>query len=228
MNPRYGGFKSDGNRTYEARHGPRWGHRDRVRLTLSPIFASLRIPLAGRSDSPLDPHRGGGAQFDVDVPLFRVLSIWARFTGSYSGHRLPAAFSRDEDEVLQRTAAAGTLHVGHAAFALLYAMDRGRLQPMLELGIGPMWIRTPQGVLDGQTGQACLDGNLCDLGLTCDTAANVCRPATTFVVHGGVGLDLEVTERASVGVGLRYFALVSNPQVYPVYLQAALRLGLRF
>lgn len=228
MNPRHGGFSSDGARTYEARHGPRWGHRDRIRLTLSPIFASLRVPLAGRSGSALDPNRGGGAQFDVDVPVFRPASLWIRLTGSYSAHRLPAAYARDEEGALLNTAAAGMLHVGHAAAALLYAMDRGRLQPMLELGLGPMWARTPQGVLDGQPGQPCLGGNLCELGSTCDVEANVCRPQATFVVHAGVALDVEVTHRTSVGVGLRYFALLSNPQVYPVYLQAALRFGLRF
>lgn len=228
LNPRYGGASNDGARVYPGEFGPRWGHRDRVRLTLSPIFASLRIPLAGRSDSPLDPNRGGGAQFDVDVPIFRPASLWLRLTGSYSGHRLPAAYARDEDDALQKTAAAGTLHIGHAAAALLYAMDRGRLQPMLELGLGPLWARTPQGVRDGQPGQACLSGDLCEFGSTCDVAANVCRPSTTFVVHGGVGLDLEVSRRASVGVGLRYFAALSNPSVYPIYLQAAMRFGLRF
>ena len=228
MNPRQGGASADQARTYEAQHGPRWGHRDKVRLTLSPIFASLRIPLAGRSGSPLDPNRGGGAQLDVDVPIFRPASLWLRVTGSYSGHRLPPAFARDDEDALQKTASGGTLHIGHAAAALLYAMDRGRLQPMLELGLGPLWARTPQGVADGQPGQACRSGNLCELGSTCDTAANVCRPSTTFVVHGGVGVELEVSRRASIGVGLRYFALLSNPSVYPVYLQAAMRFGLRF
>ena len=228
MNPRHGGASADGNRIYENEHGPRWGHRDRIRLTLSPIYASMRFALAGRSTSELDPHRGGGAQFDVDVPLLRPLSLWLRLTGSYSGHRLPEASARNDDGEFQTTAAAGTMHVGHAALALLYAMDRGRIQPMLELGLGPMWVRTPSGVLDGQTGQACLPGNVCDLGLTCDQAANVCRPATTFVVHGGVAVDVETSKHTSVGVGLRYFAMLSNPQVYPVYLQAALRFGLRF
>lgn len=228
MNPRHGGPSNDGARTYEARHTPRWGHRDRVRLTLSPLFASLRVPLAGRSRSALDPNRGGGAQLDLDLPLFRPASLWVRLTGSYSGHRLPAAYARDEDDVLQNTAAAGTLHIGHAAAALLYVMDRGRLQPMLELGLGPMWARSPRGVLDGQPGQACLGGNLCELGSTCDAEANVCRPSATLVVHGGVALDVELTRRTAVGLGLRYFALLSNPQVYPVYLQAGLRFGLRF
>ncbi len=226
MAPKHGGASPDGTRTYANEHGPRWGHRDRVRLTLSPLFASLRTPLAGRSDSALDPHRGAGAQFDVDVPIWRP--IWLRMSGAYSGHRLPAASARNEDEAFEPTAAAGTLHIGHAAAALLYAMDRGRLQPMLEVGIGPMWARTPKGVLDGQPGQACLGGTVCEIGLSCDVEANVCRPATTFVVHGGVSLDVEVTRRTSVGLGLRYFALLSNPQVYPVYVTAALRFGLRF
>jgi hypothetical protein len=226
MKPPHGGAAPDGTRVYPAEHGPRWGHRHRVRLTLSPIYASVRRPFLGRSDSPLDPNRGGGAQFDVDVPVWRP--IWLRLTGSYSGHRLPAAYLRNDDGDLQQTAAAGTLHIGHAAAALLYTMDRGRLQPTLELGLGPMWARTPKGVLDGQTGQACLGGSTCDFGLVCDTAQNVCRPAATFVVHGGAAVDVEMTEHLAVGLALRYFALLSDPQVYPVYLQAALRLGLRF
>ncbi len=226
MKPKHGGATPDGRRVYGARFDPRFGHRDRVRLTLSPMFASLRTPLAGRSDSALDPHRGAGAQFDVDVPIWRPL--WLRMSGAYSGHSLPAASARDEDDELQPTAAAGTLHIGHAAAALLYAMDRGRLQPMLEVGLGPMWARTPDGIRDGQPGQACLGGTVCEIGLKCDVQANLCRPATTFVVHGGVSLDVEVTRRTSVGVGLRYFALLSNPQVYPVYVTAVVRLGLRF
>lgn len=226
MKPRYGGAAPDGTRVYKAQHGPRWGNRHRLRLALSPVYASLRTPLAGRSASALDPHRGGGAQFDVDVPIWRP--IWLRLTGSYSAHRLPPAYLRNDDGDLVQTAGAGTLHIGHTAVALLYTMDRGRLQPSLELGIGPMWARGPDGVLDGQDGQACLAGNVCDFGLACDTAADVCRPATTFVVHGGVSVDVELTQRTFVGVGLRYFALLSNPQVYPVYLQAALRFGLRF
>lgn len=226
LDPLHGGASADGNRTYEGRHEPRWGHRDSVRLTLSPIFASLRVPLAGRPSRALDPFRGGGAQFDVDVPVWRRASLWMRLTGSYSGHRLPDAFARDSDDELQRTAAAGTLHVGHAAFALLYAMDRGRLQPMLEAGLGPLWARTPKGITDGQPGQACLSDDVCEFGSICD--GDVCRPSTTFAIHAGVGVEVELTEHTSVGLGLRYFALVSNPQVYPVYIQAALRLGVRF
>ncbi len=226
MRPLRGGASPDGARVYDADHSPRWGHRDRFRLTLSPLYASLVTPLAGRSSSPLNPHRGGGVGLDVDVPIWRPL--WLRLTGSYSGHRLPAASARNSDGEFEPTAAAGTMHIGHAALALLYAMDRGRLQPMLEVGLGPMWARTPEGIRDGQPGRACLAGNICELGLQCEPVENVCKPATTFAVHAGVGLNLEVTHRTSVGVGLRYFALLSNPQVYPVYLQAAIRLGLRF
>lgn len=226
MKPRNGGARPDGTRVYKAEHSPLYGHRKRFRFTLKPLYASLRAAMLGRSDSPLNPKRGLGAGLDADVPVWRP--IWLRVTASYSGHLLPQEFSRDEDEAFVLTAPRGTLHIGHVAAALLYTMDRGRMKPILEVGLGPLWARGPQGVLDGQRGQPCLSDNRCDFGLSCDPSDSVCRPSTTFVVHGGLGLDVEVTKRTTVGAGLRYFAFLSNPQAYPVYLQAALRFGLRF
>lgn len=225
LNPRAGGARADGNRIYDADHSPKYGNRQRFRLTVKPLYASLRVALAGRSNSALDPKRGGGLGLDVELPVWRP--VWFRVTGSYTAHDLQREFSRNEDGDFVLSAPKGRLHIAYAAAALGYTMDRGRLQPTLEVGLGPMWARGPRGVQNGQVGQACIGGNACEFGLACDTAANVCRPATTFAVHGGLGLDLELGRRWSLGAGLRYFAFLSSPAAYPIYLQASARLGFR-
>lgn len=199
-------------------------HRSPARFTLhlEPAFASLRAPLLGR---PAEPHWGGGSAVGLDVGLLGAFGL--RFSGSYTGHPLSARTSREDGQSPRPTAPAGTLHVAQAGIGLLYLLDIGRVRPVLELGLGTLFFVAPEGVQAGQRDQACLADGRCDLGLRCDPD-RVCRVEPAFELHGSFAVDVAVHRRVSVGAGLRYFAFVTAPAEYPIYLLATGRLGIRF
>jgi hypothetical protein len=68
---------------------------------------------------------------------------------------------------------------------------------------------------------------VCDTGLAC-SSENLCRVGLTPQLHAGFSLDVLLGDRFAVGGELRYFALLTAPMVYPVYLLAALRASIRF
>ena len=47
-------------------------------------------------------------------------------------------------------------------------------------------------------------------------------------LHAGTGIEVLVADRFSIGVMLRYFALLLAPTVFPVYLQTGVRATVRF
>jgi len=196
--------------------------RPRFRLTLEPFYAAFRAPFIGRS--PVDLLHGGGVGLIADVTLPWALGV--RLRSSYSGHPAPAAYElRDGTPVL--VAPPGTIHNVEVAGALLYAWDIGRVAPVLELGVGGLWIRSPEGVQAGQREQPCTADHQCEIGLSC-AADLVCRPSARATLHFGLAVDVAVHRRWSIGGGFRYFAWISAPGTFPVYLQASLRATTRF
>jgi hypothetical protein len=197
--------------------------RRRFQLTLLPIYAAFRVPFVGRPDGAV---RGGGVQLEGD---FHVLDpVWLRLSLSHTAHRLNDEFARDADERIVQTAAKGTLQATAAGFGIVYGLDLGRVLPLVEVGIGGMWLRGPDAVIEGQAGGACRGDGTCDTGLSCAPVESVCRQSTILQAHGGVGVDVLLGEHFSVGASLRYFALLLTPTTFPIYLTTGARFGLRF
>lgn len=229
MDPPYGQLRLEQQRRFPSDFRGRFHKQRRLQLTVKPLFASIRTRFLGRptlaqTRSIPAPIRGGGAGLDLDVHLWR--SFWLRLTGTYSAHPVQAEFTRDDDELVQ-TARQGILHAGQTGGGVVYAFDVGRVLPLVELGMGAIWFRSPRAVQAGQLGSECLDGGVCDAGLIC-SPTNECQLGTVFEVHAGVAVDVQVTDHVALGAGLRYFAFLSDPSVYPVYLQVAGRVGFWF
>src|SRR5690606_5740965 len=108
-----------------------------------------------------------------------------------------------------------------------YAFDFGRVLPIIDVGLGGLWVVTPQGVADGQRGRTCTSNSQCDVGLVCD-ADNTCRVSPVLDLNAGLVVDVRVTEHLVLGAGFRYFAFLTAPADFPIYLQGSLRLGLRW
>jgi hypothetical protein len=216
-------------RPESARWSPRFtdpfGERRRLQLTLMPVFAAMRLDRVGRPSGARNPIRGGGTAIELDVELFRPL--WLRFIGSYTAHPVDDEFTRDDAGEPVQTAARGQIHVGNIGASAVYALDLGRFIPLIDLGLGVMWLRSPAAVVRGQQGGQCRPGNVCEAGLVCG-ADNTCQPTPVLELHGGIALDVLLGTRWTVGIALRYFALLSEPSVFPVYLQAGARGGVRF
>ncbi len=212
----------------DRRLGDQWSRggssRRRVALSLAPVFASYRMAFLGR---PLQPIRGGGVTADVDV-IVRA-PVWIRAGAAYTAHALFDEYTQAEGEAPALSARRGTLHTLDVHGGVVFAMDLGRVRPVLEAGLGGLMVRTPRApVQDGQLGGACLDGGGCDVGLVCAAAQNVCRQGMIPRVHAGAAFEVLLRDRFSVGVMIRYYALLLAPTVFPVYLQTGLRATLRF
>jgi hypothetical protein len=196
--------------------------RRRVILTAAPLYASFRLPFLGR---PQIPVRGVGMMVAANVALWRPLGL--RVTASHTLHPVNREFARDDEDALVQTAGAGLVQATHAGLSATYTLDLGRVSTTIDAGPGGLWMRSPPAVQDGQLGGTCLAEGVCDNGLAC-SAENVCRVGLNPVIHGGFAVDVMLGDRFAVGGELRYFALLSAPMVYPVYLLAALRASLRF
>jgi len=214
------------NWSYEPPTGrkPPYDKRRTAQLTLSPIYAVFRWPFIGRGNSPA---RGGGANAQAEFRLLRWL--WIR--GSYSFSLHPVEDLAEVDDVagsLTPVARAGLIRASNASVGLVYPLDLGRFLPLVEGGIGLMWLSTPDGVQAGQIGASCRDEGLpCEAGLSCNEA-QVCVMTPLPVVHAGVGIDVLLGTRWTVGAAVRYYALLSSPAEFPLYYTGSLRLGVRF
>jgi len=201
---------------------PRYGGDRRFALTLSPAYASFRLPLLGR---PTIRRPGVGALLEADLRLLSF--VWLRAQVGYTGHPMDESKSQDEDSGdVSVIANAGTLHTTTAGVGLAIGVDLGRFLPTIDVGAGVFRIGMPEGAMAGQRGLACVDGTTCDTGLTC--RAGTCVPAPVPEVHAGVAIDVMLAKRWYIGASMRYFALMVAPREYPVYLIGALRLGARF
>jgi len=216
---------------------PRHGHeleritqpfspRRRIALTFSPTFASFRTPFIGRRERF---HPGAGATLEFDVQVARWL--WLRAIGSYSVHPVAQRERVDDEGEVTRLANGGVLQTGHAGVSAVYPLDLGRILPQLDVGAGVMWVKSPDAAVVGQLGAPCREGNECDFGLSC-TGAAICELAPQPEIHVGLAVDYMIGERWTVGAHFRYFALLGNlseiGSSFPVYLQLAARLAVRF
>jgi len=208
---------------------PRDSTLRRVQLSVEPLYGDFRRIPAGSapfSGRPSGPTRGGGIAVEVDLRL--VHWLWARLIVSQTVHPVYARSSwNEDDQKLALKAPGGKIRVSHLGFGFAYALDLGKILPLLDLGAGLLAIAQPAGVARGQRGQNCGAADRCDLGLICG-ATDRCEPAALPEVHAGVGLDVLLHDHWAIGAHVRYHALLSAPTEFPVYLTAALRLGLRF
>ncbi len=193
-----------------------------MHLGVTALYSAYRLAFLGRPSAPI---RGGGVAVDLDIHL--VTPVWLRVSGSYTGHPVQKEYAVAEDDSITLTANAGAIHTADVGGGVVFAMDLGRVIPMLEAGAGVMIVNTPAAAQDGQRGAACLDGGGCDVGLFCG-ADNVCRQGVVPEVHAGAALEILLKDRWTLGASIRYYALLLAPTVFPIYLQAGIRLGVRF
>lgn len=197
--------------------------RRRFMLTTSPLYASFRLPFIGRAQVPV---RGGGFGLTAQIPVWRPFGF--RADVAHTVHPVADRFVVDEEsEDIDQTAARGNVQATHAGVSATFTMDIGRVIPSLFAGVGALWIRSPPAVVDGQLGGTCRSQGVCDTGLACG-ADNVCRVGTTPQIHGGAAVDVLVLDHLAIGAQVRYFALLSAPTSYPVFLTAGLRASVRF
>lgn len=196
--------------------------RSRVVLTAAPVYASFRLPFLGR---PQIPVRGVGMMVAAQVALWRPLGL--RVTASHTLHPVNRELVRDDEEQIVQTAGAGLVQATHAGISATYTLDLGRVVTTIDAGGGGLWMRSPDAIQDGQLGGTCRAQGVCDTGLACGSDGK-CHVGLTPQLHGGFSLDVLLGDRFAVGGELRYFALLTAPMVYPVYLLAGLRGSVRF
>lgn len=194
----------------------------RFAFTVAPLFASFRLPFIGRGEGRT---HGAGFGGEVDVQIMKWL--WIRAQGSYSVHPVQDRRSADSDGKTVINAAAGTIRAAGFGVGPVIALDLGRFVPLIEGGLGALRIATPDGVAGGQLGQKCLDGGGCDTGLRCG-GDNKCQQSMIPEVYFGGAVDLLVRRHFSVGAQFRYYALLTAPGSFPVYLVGGLRVAVRF
>jgi hypothetical protein len=194
----------------------------RFAFTLAPLFASFRLPFLG--DRPSRIH-GAGVGGELDVQVIRW--IWVRAQATYTVHPVTEVRTADADGDVVETAARGTIRAAGFGVGPVFALDLGRFLPLIEAGIGGLRVVTPAGVQEGQLGQECGDGGACDVGLTCG-GDNVCRPGMIGELYFGAAVDVLVRRHWSLGGQFRYYALLTAPGRFPVYLLAGVRLAIRF
>ena len=194
----------------------------RFSISLQPSFAAWRVGLIGR---PAVPIRGLGALVEVDVRIWRTL--WLRISGSHTVHPVQNHYGRNDEEEIVQTAASGLLQASGASLGLAQAFDLGRFLPMIELGLGALFVRTPDAVQDGQMNGTCRSDGTCDAGLRC-APDNMCRLGMLPAIHGGLGFDVLLGDHWTAGAGLRYYAIATAPGAFPIYLTAVARLGVRW
>lgn len=193
----------------------------RFAFTVAPLFASFRLEFQNR---PGRTH-GAGVGGEVDVQIMKWL--WLRAQGSYSVHPVQEVRAEDSggDVVLQ--AARGTIKAAGFGAGPVIALDLGRFVPLIEGGVGGLRVATPDGVVKGQLGEKCLDNGGCDVGLKCG-AEKTCEQSIIPELYFGGAIDVHVRRHFSFGGGFRYYALLSAPGKFPVYLQASVRVVVRF
>lgn len=204
----------------------------RFAITAAPLFASFRLPFAGRPDSqpsaagrPAGRTHGAGLGLELDVQLIRWM--WLRAQGSYSVHPVGEGRVLDKDMKTVVTAADGTIRALGFGVGPVLALDLGRFLTLVEGGVGGLRVAPPGGVQEGQLGQACTDAGACDVGLRCG-AGNKCVQGLIPELYFGAAIDLLVRRHLSFGAQFRYYALLTAPGKFPVYLIGGVRVAVRF
>ncbi len=205
----------------------------RIALTIVPVFASFRLPFLCRPTDNCTPgagatptrQHGAGIGGELDVQVIRWL--WLRAQASYSLHPIQDVRVTDDKGNVSVVAPGGTIRALGFGVGPVVALDLGRFIPLIEGGIGALRVATPAGLSDGQMGEACLEGGICDVGLTCG-GDNTCRQGLIADLYFGGAVDVLVRRHLSLGIQIRYHALITAPGKFPVYLIGGLRLGVRF
>jgi hypothetical protein len=203
---------------------PNYSKQRRFQVSVQPMYADFRTrPFVGR---PAGPIRGGGIGIEFDIRI--VHWLWARAIASHTVHPVRERTSWDaEEETLLVDANAGQFRTTHLGGGIAYALDLGRFLPLVDAGGGVLLIASPDGAQPGQLGGDCLEETYCDIGLSCSDE-QVCEVSPVPEVHAGIGMDVLLADHWTLGVHVRYHALLSDPANFPVYLTAALRLAFRF
>ncbi len=194
----------------------------RFAFTLAPLFASFRLPFIGRGDGRT---HGVGIGGEVDVQIMKWL--WIRAQGSYSVHPVQDRRVADDAGKTVITAAAGTIKAAGFGAGPVIALDLGRFVPLIEGGIGGLRVATPGGVIAGQLGEQCQDSGACDVGLRCG-GDNKCHQSLIPELYFGGAVDVLVRRHFSFGAQFRYYALLSAPGKFPVFLVGGVRVAVRF
>jgi hypothetical protein len=194
-----------------------------VSLGLLPTYAALHLPFIGRGEGP---YRGGGVALELDVRVVRWLFV--RVYGSHTIHPVPRVEVHDADlDQVALLANPGTLQATDTGLSILYSMDVGRFVPRVDVGAGLLFVRSPPQAQAGQWGAECRTGNVCDLGLRC-SVEQICEAVPFPEVHAGIALDVLLGRRWTVGVGVRYHALIQAISRFPMYVTGQVRLAIRF
>lgn len=193
----------------------------RFAFTVAPMFASFRLEFLNR---PGRTH-GAGIGGEIDVQLMKWL--WLRAHGTYSVHPVQEVRTADDDGDVTIEAARGTIKAAGFGAGPVIALDLGRFVPLIEGGVGGLRVATPDGVVKGQRGEECQDDGACDVGLKCG-ADNTCQQTIIPELYFGGAVDVHVRRHFSFGGGFRYYALLSAPGKFPVYLLATVRVVVRF
>lgn len=193
----------------------------RFAFTVAPLFASFRLEFLNR---PGRSH-GAGVGGEIDVQVMKWL--WLRAQGSYTAHPVQEIRSTNQDGGTVILAPRGTIRAAGFGAGPVIALDLGRFVPLIEGGVGGLRVATPEGVTAGQLGQKCQDGGGCDVGLKCG-AQDTCEQSIIPELYFGGAIDVAVRRHFSFGFQFRYYALLSAPGKFPVYLVGGARVGVRF
>jgi len=170
---------------------PAHAEKRRVRLTLAPMYA---LAIVDRRDPS-----GGGVNADLAFGITDSLSV--RATGFVSFHAASGiALPQASDSTEGRFGPTGTLAAFGAFAGINYELPVLRIVPSFDLGVGVLGLRGDPR-----------------FGTGADAAA-LLPSVTAFAVELGFGVDWLVTQRWSVGVVVRYHALLTELERAPSFL----------
>lgn len=194
----------------------------RVALTLSPVVGGLKLPLAGRTGSRF----GFGWSLDTEVALKPWLWLalgWQRLHYFAYAESKPKPQSTRTEPLASR----GWTRWEDLSLGIRYAIDDGKIRPIVEAGLGYTNLAQPPGVADGQSEQKCGANNQCGPGLSC--VENRCQASAFPSAYIGVEAQWLLARYFSLGACTRYYAAwmpktgITFPAQWIVSVRASLR-----
>ncbi|MGB1701220.1 MAG: hypothetical protein ACPHRO_14785, partial [Nannocystaceae bacterium] len=195
-------------------------------LTVVPQYAAIKVPLVAREPGV---QHGGGAAIQAELRALRWLFI--RLFTSYSAHPVDEVSGEESSERQNVIANAGLYQATTFGASLAYPIDLGRVVSTVDVGGGGMLMSSPEGRVDGQRGQPCLSGGVCDFGLACGPQGT-CQTSVVPQFSLSLAIDVLLGVRWSLGAEIRYFGLLSSVSEgangLPQLLTLGFRLGARW